>query len=239
MSQMMALTKVGASKVGFLTQLATIIVPLVAWFCSGIVPGLKQWFAAVLAIVGVGFLNYGGGGGILGGWRWGGEGLAVVSAGFSAGYIWRSGLYARKVGVWSLVVGKVWAQLVFSVVFLGVRVLWGGVRGGWGKVRGLLWRGGMGVGGGWWWWAVIGVLLFFAGVVSAVVSAWLQCKGQAVVGPSEAAVYFASTPLWILVMALPLGEKFGAVEAAGAGVILASTLLASGESGSKDKIKEA
>ena len=58
-AQVLALRRIGMSRVGFLTQLSTVILPTVVWALSGRRPGWRIWLAATLAVACVGPLGLG------------------------------------------------------------------------------------------------------------------------------------------------------------------------------------
>lgn len=75
---------------------------------------------------------------------------------------------------------------------------------------------------------VNGLIVLWAGVMVSALSAWLQTKGQAGVSAGEAAVLFASQPVWASVFAfMLLSETMQPSGMVGAGLILVGAVLAS------------
>lgn len=72
------------------------------------------------------------------------------------------------------------------------------------------------------------LLVLWAGVMVSAVSAWLQTKGQAGVSAGEAAVLFASQPVWASVFAFAmLRERMQAAGVVGAMLVVGGAIMAS------------
>ena len=77
-------------------------------------------------------------------------------------------------------------------------------------------------------------VVLWTGLLSSAASGWAQTKGQQSVPASEAAVIFATQPLWASgIAAVLLGEGFGPKGIAGGALIVLSTLLSSRQTGGK------
>lgn len=225
--QLYALRYTTASRASFISQLATIIVPVAA-FAVGLEQRLR-WqvcVASLMALCGVGLLTLDsvGGGATLAG-----DGLMVVSAFVAAAYILRSRLFSTQVRTGPLVAIKILFQTLMAIsfsVFISARA---------GTLRlsalAATFSGATPL-----WITVNFALVLWGGMFVSAASTWLQVRGQSVVPPSQTVVIFSLTPLWACALAIPLGEMFGTRGVLGALAIVASTLLAGrGSSPTRDR----
>lgn len=214
--QMFGLRFISASRGAFLSQLSTIMVPVTA-FAIGMEPRLR-WnicIAAVMALLGVGCLTFDG---VSAAFSLQGDGMLLGAACGGTMYVLRSKMHADKGG--PLVEMKTLAQAVYALCFMILCNLLSGD--GLSLLPANFFAGATPA------LVFINVLLVvWAGFFVSVLSTYWQIQGQALVSASEAIVFFTFTPLWVTAMAVPLGERFGGRGIFGAGLILASTLLAS------------
>eukprot|EP00177_Eucheuma_denticulatum_P000747 GFKZ01001341.1.p1 GENE.GFKZ01001341.1~~GFKZ01001341.1.p1 ORF type:complete len:415 (+),score=39.58 GFKZ01001341.1:233-1477(+) len=224
--QGIGLRYIPASRGSFLTQLSTVIVPLMA-FASRIESSLtwKTIVASLMALGGVALLTLDG---VSAAMSWKGDLCLLLTAFISATFVLRSKIHSGKQG--PLVSLKVVSQTLFAMCFLAV----GGVfRGSALPSMGTIFAGATPM--------MLGInfaIVVWAGLFVSFISTVLQMKGQQLVSASEASVIFSCTPLWASVLAIPLGERFGSKGIIGAALILVSTLMASvGGGGGKGQKK--
>ncbi|CAM9994726.1 unnamed protein product [Ascophyllum nodosum] len=250
--QVWGLELTSASRAAFLVQLTTVIVPVLEAVLGRRKLKTQVWLACALAMVGVALVSLGGIlppginameyiAGSLSAARFSPSGLLetitsknirgdlliALSALFYSLHVVRLGAYVSKVETLSLARAKAIAEVGFS--FLSV-VVAGFVGGQWDNISRYV--------------AALAskpeLLLVFCAVVvwnGALTSAyamWAQTRGQAVVAPSEANLVYSLQPLFSTFFAvLILKESFRGVEMAGAGIVLASLLLATYRSDGK------
>lgn len=213
--QISGLRHTTASRGAFLSQLATVAVPIVAYLI-GMEPSLpaSRILAAFMALSGVACLTLDGAGAPF---LWRGDGMLLGTAAAATMYVLRSKILAGQDG--PLVAAKVVTQSVLALLFLAGQALLSKARL---PSLATVFRGAtpmlLGVNAG---------IVLWAGVMVSVVSGVLQMRGQELVSASEAVLMFSFTPLWVAVLAIPLGERFGVRGMVGAGLIVASSLLAS------------
>lgn len=242
MAQISGLRFTDASRAAFLNQLSTVFVPLTAAAVGTEALTTKVGAGAVCALAGVGLLTIGSG--VSGAAAevarpWLGDILEVLAAVISTMYLLRVSYHAQRT------MGKAGALVAVKVVTQAcLSLLWAG--GEW-MVRKL--RGELGasvaaaatttaVAGKWTMFSLamnVGLVLW-AGIVVGAGTSWMQTRGQSCVPAGEAAILNAAAPLWTSVIAmLFLGERMGRIGVAGAGLILAGTVV----SGTGEKEKEA
>lgn len=232
-SQVLGLDATSASQAAFLNQLQTVVVPILAAVTGVQAVSGCSWAASGIALSGVALLSLDKSNEAMS--TLNGDGLEVLSALFFSIYILRLGQMARRHRAAPLVGVKVFAQAVLSAAWVAsTAMLAPAVE----DVAASYAPGGriaptVGVLGSEW---LVGEVAVTAGVVAwtgLVVSAlagYLQARGQAAVKPSDAAIIFASQPLFAAALsALTLGEGFGPDAIAGGFLILTASAVSSAE----------
>lgn len=211
--QIVGLRYTTASRAAFLSQLSTVLVPLLA-LSIGLErsPSAGVIVSAPLSVLGVALLTLDGAAP-----SFLGDSIMTGVAFVAAVYILRSKTFSSLPSN-ALVATKT----VFQTLFAGVFLLATGVKQSFVGATPL-------------WLAVNAGLVVWTGFVVGFFATWLQMKGQTAVTASEAAVIFATNPLWSAFMAISLGERFGPKGFAGASLILAATALASGIGGTQKR----
>lgn len=229
-SQVLGLEQTSASRAAFLNQLQTVVVPMLAGALGLQAISNRTWASSAIAVSGVALLSLDKSHGSVSSLT--GDGLEVVSAFFFSAYILRLGKYAKNVRAPPLVATKIVVQALLSICWVTASSLLSASH----HVSADYAPGGrmMPVGGvlGTGWTAAdvavnVGVVLWTGLFVSAL-SGYIQTKGQSSVKPSDAAVIFATQPLFAAALsALVLGEGFGPKGIAGGVLILGATILSS------------
>lgn len=226
--QVIGLQQTSASRAAFFNQLQTVFVPVAAALL-GIGEVSKSTFAAAaVAVFGVALLSLDKSHGVTSSLT--GDSLEILSAVFFSAYIIRLGAFANKVRTAPLVATKIAMQAILSVSWVtGMEIMLSqGAQPAAGTVAPILHLTSAGI--------LINVaVVAWTGLMSSAVSGWAQTKGQETTPASEAAVIFATQPLWAsAIAAIGLGESFGPKGIMGGLLIVVSTLISSRGSGSKD-----
>lgn len=230
--QILGLRYTGASRAAFLSQLSTVLVPITAGVLGLELLTPRMAFGALMAFGGVGLLTLGASGvevaartastTLLG------DGFEILSAGLMTIYMLRMAYHARRAKRTApMVAVKVCTQAVLSIAWLGAQSI---VRSATASTATTASIGLLAGAGGWTAWAIaVNVaLVLWAGIVVSAGASWMQTKGQAVVPASEAAVLFASQPVWASVMAAFIfGERLAVAGMAGAAMIITGTVVSS------------
>lgn len=250
-AQMVGLRTTTASRAAFLVQLESVLVPLAA-AALGVAPlTTAAVVSSVVTVAGVAVLSSDRGGGapaataaaaaaaVRGGGRVAslsvGDGLEVLAAVLLTAYVLRTSHHARRVRrAMPLVAVKIVTQAVLALgwaaVSRGVPALIAAARTvATTRTAAVASRG----------WAVMpagvtpGVvalnvgLVVWSGLFVSATTTWLQTAGQRVVPASEAAIIYATQPLWASAFAAAvLGESFGWRGVAGGLLILVGVVLA-------------
>lgn len=221
--QLVGVRYTSASRAAFLTQLQTVLVPLLA-AASGDRSALSRRVlgASLLALAGVAALTLDSAAAPLSIF---GDGAMLLCAVFGAVFVLRTRAVASRLRSAPLVAYKVLFQLAFAIVFTVFTAFThrdaaaGAAAGGFaalfaGATPMLL--------------LVNAALVLWAGVFVSAGSSWLHVKANTVVSAPESAVIFSFTPLWASLCAVFLGERFGLKGVLGGALIVLSTILSSG-----------
>lgn len=229
-SQVLGLEQTSASRAAFLNQLQTVVVPILAGALGLQAISNRTWASSAIAVSGVALLSLDKSHGSVSSLT--GDGLEVVSAFFFSAYILRLGNYANKVRAPPLVATKIVVQALLSICWVTASSLLSAshhVSANYAPGGRMVPVGGV-LGTGWTTAEVavnVGVVVWTGLFVSAL-SGYIQTKGQTAVKPSDAAVIFATQPLFAAALsALVLGEGFGPKGIAGGVLILGATILSS------------
>ncbi|GJQ09656.1 hypothetical protein GpartN1_g1447.t1 [Galdieria partita] len=224
-SQVVGLETTSASRAAFLVQLQTLFVPIISsWF--GYVSSRSDRFASILSILGVAILSssksYSSSNRI----SFLGDGLEIAAAAFFSVYVIRLGHHARLYSSISLSSIKVITQAMLSMIWL----LWDIIQT---HHRNTEWHT---------WlmtsfeslqsffhsddkWIFIWVILW-TGIIISFVSTLLQTFGQQRVSSSDAAIIYATQPLWACMFSfLLLHETFQTSDWLGGLFILGGTFV--------------
>lgn len=229
-SQVLGLEQTSASRAAFLNQLQTVVVPILAGALGLQAISNRTWASSAIAVSGVALLSLDKSHGSVSSLT--GDALEVVSAIFFSAYILRLGKYAQKVRAPPLVATKIVVQALLSICWVTASSLLSTshhVTANYAPGGRMVPAGGV-LGTGWTAADVavnVGVVIWTGLFVSAL-SGYIQTKGQSAVKPSDAAVIFATQPLFAAALsALVLGEGFGPKGIAGGVLILGATILSS------------
>lgn len=232
-SQVLGLDATSASQAAFLNQLQTVVVPVLAAVTGVQAVSGCSWAASGIALSGVALLSLDKSNEALS--TLNGDGLEVLSALFFSIYILRLGQMAKRHRAAPLVGVKVFAQAVLSAAWVASTAMLAPAVD---DVAASYAPGGrivptVGVLGSEWLFgevAVTAAVVAWTGLVVSALAGYLQARGQAAVKPSDAAIIFASQPLFAAALsALTLGEGFGPDAIAGGFLILSATAVSSAE----------
>jgi drug/metabolite transporter (DMT)-like permease len=221
-AQVIGLQSTSASRAAFLVQLQTVFIPVLAAALGLGAVSRNTWIGAVTAVAGVALLSSDKSHGAAS--SLGGDALEVLSAVFFSFYVLRLGAFCSRIQPATLVAVKIFVQAALSVGWaVGMEALaLAGPHAPYNAAH---------VDAHPWTPHVIAVnvaVVAWTGLMSSAVSGWLQSRGQQSVPPSEAAVIFATQPLWAsATAALVLGEAFGPKGFAGGALIVAATVFSS------------
>ncbi|GAB0494941.1 hypothetical protein MMPV_006238 [Pyropia vietnamensis] len=197
-SQVLGLEQTSASRAAFLNQLQTVVVPILAGALGLQAISNRTWISSAIAVSGVALLSLDKSHGSVSSLT--GDGLEVVSAIFFSAYILRLGKYAQKVRAPPLVATKIVVQALLSICWVTASSLLSAsyhVSANYAPGGRMVPAGGV-LGTGWTAADVavnVGVVVWTGLFVSAL-SGYIQTKGQSAVKPSDAAVIFATQPLF-------------------------------------------
>ncbi|GAB0494910.1 hypothetical protein MMPV_006207 [Pyropia vietnamensis] len=247
-AQMVGLRTTTASRAAFLVQLESVLVPLAA-AALGVAPlTATAVVSSVVTVAGVAVLSSDRGGcaraaaaaaAVRGGGRVAslsvGDGLEVLAAMLLTAYVLRTSHHARRVRrAMPLVAVKIVTQAVLALgwaaVSRGIPVLLAAARTiattrtaavasrGWAVMPAGITPGVVALNVG---------LVVWSGLFVSATTTWLQTAGQRVVPASEAAIIYATQPLWASAFAaVVLGESFGWRGVLGGLLILVGVVLA-------------
>jgi len=236
-TQVLGLDVTSASQAAFLNQLQTVIVPVLA-----VTTGLQavsgcNWASSAIALAGVALLSLDNVEVLS---TLNGDGLEVLSAVFFSIYILRLSQFSRRMHVPPLVGTKVFAQAALSIAWVASAAYLTPPE----EMAASYAPGGrivpsVGFLGSEWLAGEVAVniaVVVWTGLFVSALSGYLQARGQAAVKPSDAAVIFASQPLFAAALsALTLGEGFGPDAIAGGFFILGAAALSSADPKPKAK----
>ena len=235
-SQVLGLEQTSASRAAFLNQLQTVVVPILAGALGLQAISNRTWLSSAIAVAGVGLLSLDKSHGAVSSIT--GDGLEVLSAFFFSAYILRLGKYASTVRAPPLVATKIMVQAILSICWVTASTALSASH----TVAADYAPGGRivpigGVLGTGWSTADVAVnfgVVIWTGLFVSALSGYIQTKGQSAVKPSDAAVIFATQPLFAAALsALILGEGFGPKGITGGLLILGATIVSSLEEGTK------
>jgi drug/metabolite transporter (DMT)-like permease len=228
-AQVVGLQQTSASRAAFLVQLQTVFIPVIAASLGISKVNRNTWIGSVVAVAGVALLSsdksHGTESSVVG------DSLEILSALFFSAYVIRLSAYCNRINPAALVAVKIFVQGFLSTIWaLSVEAI--AITAPHGPLL-----TGSEIVHPWTPYAIavnVGVIAW-TGLFSSAVSGWLQTKGQQYVPASEAAIVFATQPLWAsATAAVVLGEAFGTKGLAGGALILFATVFSS-LSGADDK----
>jgi drug/metabolite transporter (DMT)-like permease len=186
-----------ASRSAFITAVSVVLVPVFAGLIGRRI-GLNAWLSALLAFVGVGLLSYDGGVPNKG------DLFTLVTAVTYAVYIVRLETYVARFSAASLAAAQVVGLLPFAALWTmseGFDPRFVATPTAWAAV-------------------------LYLGVIATALTAFLQTKGQQRVSAPEAAVIYASEPMWAAFFAaLVFDERFGPRGWLGAAAIVVAVIV--------------
>eukprot|EP00667_Euglena_gracilis_P007745 EG_transcript_7830 len=209
----------------FITQLSTVIIPIMeAFVWRRPVPGVT-WLACLLSLGGVAVFA---GDSLTSGAAAGaaalqGHALALLAAFFYSLQILRLGKWAPCTKATSLAITKVFFELLYNSLLITALVVSGSPLG-----KDMLEFTQMAFSGGIAWesWKAILGAAAWVGGVSCGYTMWAQSFGQRTVRPVNANLIYASQPIWsALIGVVLLGESFGRFGFLGAALIGSGVLL--------------
>lgn len=230
--QILGLRYTDASRAAFLQQLSTVLVPVAAAGMGLEVLTPRLALGALCALAGVAFLTLASAPATTAtavaaaSLTRLGDALEIVSALLFAVYLLRTAHHVHSVNGKSsaMVAVKVITQATLSCLWLVSRKLFVGMKASSAAAAGVAMSAA---------WTPLSVALnvlmvLWGGVMVSGLASWMQTKGQQVVPASEAAILFAAQPLWASVVAyFVFGETMGVCGMAGAGMIVAGTVVSS------------
>lgn len=220
--QILGLQYTTASRGAFLSQLQAVLVPVFACM-AGMAAGLSWhvWAASSLALAGVGLLTLDDAGTAF---TLQGDGLMVIVAVIAAGYVLRTRSIATRFRSTPLVGFKVFFQMVYAFIFMGIQAVFCG-PGGAARFPGGL--SAIFAGSTPWLIGVNILLVLWGGAFVSAVATWLHVRASSVVPAAETAIIHTFTPLWASAFAVFIGERFGVKGAIGGALIVLSTMISS------------
>jgi drug/metabolite transporter (DMT)-like permease len=199
-TQAVGLVDTSASRSAFITALNVVLVPLLA-VLGGRRIGASAWLSAPIALAGVAILSYDGAPPNRG------DLVTLLTAVTYAGYILRLEAYAPRFGARALTAAQIVGVLPFALVAVLVAARGGTVAPGAGEP------------GAW-------LAVLYLGVVTTALTTWMQTIGQRLVASPQAAVLYASEPVWAALCAgVVLHERFGPRGWAGAVLVVGAIAL--------------
>ncbi|WP_036270059.1 DMT family transporter [Meiothermus rufus] len=195
LTQTIGLEYTTASRSAFITTLYVVILPVLLGLLGHRL-GRSVWWAAGLAIGGVGLLSYDGSPPNQGDVWTLGTALAYAL------YIWRLERLAPRFPALSLTAVQMWVVALGSFFWmLGEKPAWNLAQFPY-------------------------LSLLYLGLVASALCVWLQALGQRLVSAPQAAVIFTLEPVYAAAFAFVLlGERLGGQGLVGAGLILLATLI--------------
>ena len=222
--QLYALTLTTASRVAFLVQATTVIVPMLeAALCRRAVSG-RTWFACAMATSGIALLSFGGGGAPASALPPGhalGDALALTSAAFFAMHVVRLQGFAAACVPLELawVKAATQAALTLALVLAGVAF---GIFEVVPTLDGLAVAGPHTI-------AAVCALVAWNGVVPSAYTVWAQGFAQRAISAPRANLFYSAQPLAAAALAAAfLGESLGAHGAAGGALIVGACVIGGG-----------
>lgn len=215
-AQVVGLQQTSASRASFLVQLQTVFVPILGTFLGTDRISVMTGLSSAVAVGGVFLLSSDKAAGTESSLT--GDGLEVLSALFFSYYIVRLSAAANRVAPNPMVATKIAVQAFLSII--------------WATVTEFLQSRPSAVAAPThapWTFATVSIsiaVVVWSGFCCSALAGWAQTKGQQAVRPSEAALIFATQPLWATALAAAvLGEKFGSRGIAGGSLIVLATLV--------------
>lgn len=224
-AQVLGLEQTSASRAAFLVQLQTVFVPILGTFLGVDSISFINGLSSTIAVAGVALLSSDKGHGVTSSLT--GDALEVLSAIFFSAYIVRLGKIVQRIPPNPLVATKIAVQAILSL--------------GWAAATEFLmvwhhppqnisvhadivsldvWTASA--------IAINAAIVIWTGLFPSALAGWIQTKGQQGVPPSEAALIFATQPLWATaIAAIVLGESFGVRGLSGGGLIIIATMIPS------------
>lgn len=215
-AQVIGLEQTSASRAAFLVQLQTVFVPVLGIILNLVDSvSLSTWVSAAVAVGGVALLSSDKGAHTESSLM--GDSLEIMSALFFSGYIVRLSRVANRVNPIPLVATKIAVQAFLSITWATVTEVIQNSPGAhlipqepWTLPTVL----------------ISVAVVIWTGLVPSALSGWAQTKGQQGVPASQAALIFATQPLWATaIAAVTLGESFGSRGLVGGALIVFSTLI--------------
>lgn len=215
-AQVLGLQQTSASRASFLVQLQTVFVPILGTALGVDRIKVTTAISSFVAVAGVLLLSLDKNAGTESSLT--GDALEILSACFFSIYIVRLSQIAKNVNPNPLVATKIAVQAVLSIVWAFVTELQMSKPAFEIATANEPWTAQAVLTG-------LGIVMW-TGLMTSALSGWAQTKGQQAVPASEAALIFATQPLWATaIAAFVLGESFGTKGIAGGGLIVLATLV--------------
>lgn len=215
-AQVVGLQQTSASRASFLVQLQTVFVPILGTFLGTDRISARTGLSSAVAVGGVFLLSSDKAAGTESSLT--GDGLEVLSALFFSYYIVRLSAAANRVAPNPMVATKIAVQAFLSIIWATVTEFLQSRPSAVAATTHAPWT-----------FATVSIsiaVVLWTGFCSSAIAGWAQTKGQQAVRPSEAALIFATQPLWATALAAAvLGEKFGNRGIAGGSLIVLATLI--------------
>lgn len=223
-AQVLGLQQTSASRAAFLIQLQTVFVPVLGTLLGTDSISLTAGFSSTVAVAGVLLLSLDKSAGTQSSLT--GDSLEVLSAVFFSLYIVRLSKVANKVAPNPLVATKIAVQAFLSIGWATITEFQIHAQK---PVQVVVDSVVLNNATDPWTLGSIGIsvaIVIWTGLLSSAFSGWAQTKGQQAVPANEAALIFATQPLWATaIAAVVLGESFGSRGFAGGGLIIMATLI--------------
>jgi len=219
-AQAVGLETTQASKSAFICSLAVVVVPLLNFLSGSKRIETRQWVGAILAVVGVGFLELAGGGAI---------DAATATQSLSTGLLSTGDLlslvqpFAFGIGFWKIEKALeqyptearlLTAAQLFAVFVASLCYGWSAIDAS--TLHSIPWSK---------WLASPMILfsLFWTGVITTALTIYMENKAMETLSAADATVIFATEPLWgTAFAAMVMGEQLGVNSAVGAAFIMSA-----------------
>ncbi|ONK75181.1 uncharacterized protein A4U43_C03F14210 [Asparagus officinalis] len=218
LSQALGLLTSEAGQASFISAFTIIVVPLINGMFGATIPSLT-WSGALLSLVGVGILEYGGSPPCVG------DILNIMSAVFFGVHIFRTEQISRNTSK-----KKFLALLGYQVSVVALSsAFWFICRDIVSQLLQLDTGSGSGSGewSSWWHWMVSfpWIPAIYTGIVSTALCLWAEMEAMRDVSATETAIIYGLEPVWGAAFAwFLLGERWGSTEWLGAALVLCGSL---------------
>lgn len=221
--QLYALQLSTASRVAFIVQTTTVLVPLLESAIKGGSVAGRTWAACFMAMAGIAVLSFGDGAAaaVLPAAHATGDCLALVAAVFFACHVVRLERFARRCAPLRLAWAKAAVQAFLTLALTAVASAAGAIAPA-SALEGLMRAGPTPV-------AAVVALLVWNGVVPSAYTVFAQSYAQARVSPAEANLWYSAQPVAAAALAaLFLGEQLGTNGLAGGALIVGACVFGGG-----------